>query len=54
MGFTVRQTECRTAYLYIETTRELSMTCGPVTEVDGWTKVAVNGDGEVEVEEVEK
>ena len=45
VGFIPRQTDCRAAYLQVETTGESSITGGPATEVDGRTKVGVSGGG---------
>ncbi len=53
MGFIVRQPDCRTADLQVETTRESSRTGGPATEVDERSKVGDGGGGEVEIAGIE-
>ena len=53
MEFIVRQPDCRTAYLQVETTRESPITGGPATKVDGRTKVGFGGGGEIEIAGIE-
>ena len=55
VGFIVCQPDCRTTYLQVETTSELSIVTGGalVRNDDVSTKVGVGGGGEIKVNEVE-